>query len=117
MMNVKNVGTIFSFLKDEYSITEELILKFAIQHYLDSLDLNSHETIFVKLQTQSILNNKLLTHIESYYNEITIQKNDKIYVCLPNGVKSEFLLYDKENSKLNKLQKSYKLFSKLICCN
>jgi len=102
----KNVGTIFSFLKDEYSITEELILKFAIQHYLDSLDLNSHETIFVKLQTQSILNNKLLTHIESYYNEITIQKNDKIYVCLPNGVKSEFLLYDKENSKLNKLQKS-----------
>jgi hypothetical protein len=90
----KNAGIIYDLLTTNLQISEAVLNKIFIHHYLDMLNLNGHLTISTYLYSENIseINNRDI--LLAYYDNKKLKHNTKEAIYLPSNTKNTLYIWN-----------------------
>ena len=101
----KNAGLIYDLMKEKYFISEELLDKFCVYHFLDCLEFKEQLELINHLYKEDIDTevSSYYNIIKAYYDEHSLSNNDKKAIILPSDKKEsyELLIFDKDQQMWN----------------
>ena len=94
----KNAGIIYDLMKDNYFISEELLEKYFIYHFIDCLELEDQLIIINELYKNSVNGSDIPYYklIKQYYDDHVLVNGDKKAIILPSD---KNVMYVFDNSK------------------
>ena len=92
----KNAGLIYDVLNKKYHISEEVLLKIFVHHYLDTLHLKQHLEIVNNLYKLNSIDISYYNLIKSYYDKNIMTENNKKSILLPSYQKAILFIYNDE---------------------
>ena len=111
----KNAGKIYDILINNYKISEKLLEKFFVHHYLDGISYDNHLIVATNIYNFSISSDaKYYSIIKEYYDKKIITNGEKRGVLLPLNGKNTLYMFRTDNELSKAKPTELNFFNKQI---